>query len=146
MTGTTNGQNGPGTHMRPNIQISHAKNGRIKDWAAERDLTTADAYSQIIDAGLEALVDEGPRIDWERVRDDCGFDDGELAAAQAVVDYCARNNGATKEQLLAEVYPEHAAGKSDDWWWRQIVTEHGLESAGVLVGENARVMEIAGEP
>jgi hypothetical protein len=128
--------------MRPDIEISHTKNGRIKDFAAERGLSTSEAYGQIIDAGLEALVADGPSIDWTRVRDDCGFDDAELEAAQAVVDYCAQHRGATKARLLADVYPEHATGKSDDWWWRQIVTEYGLESAGVLGGENARVMEV----
>jgi len=131
--------------MRPDIDISHTKNGRIKDFAAERGLTTSEAYAQIIDAGLEELVADGPSIDWARVRDDCGFGDDELEAAQAVVDYCAQHRGATKARILADVYPDHATGKTEDWWWRQIVTEDGLESAGVLDGENARVMEIAGE-
>jgi len=141
MTDKANGRTVPTSSMRPNIQISHERNGRIKDWAAERGIDTDEAYRQIICAGLESLVADAPSVDWDRVRDACGFDDDELRAAQAVVDHCARNSGATKDQLLADVYPEHATGKSEDWWWRQIVTENGLERAGVLVGENARVMK-----
>lgn len=93
----------------------------------------------------ERATTDVPSIDWARVRDDCGFDVGELEAAQAVVDYCAQHRGATKARILTDVYPDHATGKTEDWWWRQIVTEDGLESAGVLDGANARVMEIAGE-
>jgi len=56
-----------------------------------------------------------------------------------------QHRGATKARLLGDVYPNHATGKSEDWWWRQIVTEHGLESAGVLTGSGARVMEVVNE-
>jgi len=145
MTDRTNGRTVPTSRMRPNIQISHERNGQIKDWAAERGIDTDEAYRQIICAGLESLVADAPSVDWDRVREACGFDDAELEAAQAVVDYCAQHRGATKARLLADVYPNHATAKSEDWWWRQIVTEHGLESAGVLDGQNARVMEIADE-
>lgn len=41
--------------MRPNIQISHQLNGRVKDYAAENDLTAEEAYREIIEAGIEAL-------------------------------------------------------------------------------------------
>lgn len=41
--------------MRPNIQISHELNGRVKDFAAERELDVDEAYKRIIDAGLETL-------------------------------------------------------------------------------------------
>jgi len=41
--------------MRPNIQISHQLNGRVKDYAAANDLTTDEAYKEIIEAGLEEL-------------------------------------------------------------------------------------------
>lgn len=41
--------------MRPNIRISHALNGRVKDYAAEHNLDTSEAYKQIIEAGLESL-------------------------------------------------------------------------------------------
>lgn len=44
--------------MRPNIQISHSLNGRVKDYAAENDLTTAEAYQEIIETGLEELTAE----------------------------------------------------------------------------------------
>lgn len=41
--------------MRPNIQISHSLNGRVKDYAAENDMTTSEAYREIITAGLEVV-------------------------------------------------------------------------------------------
>lgn len=44
--------------MRPNIQISHQLNGRVKDYAAERDMTVDEAYREIIDAGLDQLEDD----------------------------------------------------------------------------------------
>jgi len=44
--------------MRPNIQISHQLNGRVKDYAARHDLTTGEAYKQIIEAGLAELEDD----------------------------------------------------------------------------------------
>lgn len=54
----TNGQRTVGARMRPNIQISHVLNGRVKDYAAEHDLTTAEAYERIIKRGLEELEAE----------------------------------------------------------------------------------------
>lgn len=41
--------------MRPNIDISHSLNGRVKDYAAENDLSTAEAYRDVIEAGLSEL-------------------------------------------------------------------------------------------
>lgn len=51
--------------MRPNIRISHALNGRVKDFAAANDLDTAEAYRLIINVGLEELEerDELPDLD-----------------------------------------------------------------------------------
>jgi len=46
--------------MRPNIQISHALNGRVKDYAAEHDLSAPEAYEEIIRAGLDVVTDEDP--------------------------------------------------------------------------------------
>ena len=45
--------------MRPNIQISHQLNGRVKDYAVRHDLTTEEAYKRIINAGLDELEDVG---------------------------------------------------------------------------------------
>lgn len=45
--------------MRPNIQISHQLNGRVKDYAAANGLTTEEAYKQVIEAGLEELERDG---------------------------------------------------------------------------------------
>ncbi|GAA0280447.1 hypothetical protein [Halobacterium noricense] len=41
--------------MRPNIDISHTLNGRVKDYAEQQDASLEDAYREIIEAGLEAV-------------------------------------------------------------------------------------------
>jgi hypothetical protein len=41
--------------MRPNIDISHTLNGRVKDYAEQQDVSLEDAYREIIEAGLEAV-------------------------------------------------------------------------------------------
>jgi len=43
--------------MRPNIDVSHTLNGRVKDYAEANDLTLAEAYQEIIKAGLDQLED-----------------------------------------------------------------------------------------
>ena len=41
--------------MRPNVEITHTLQGRIKDFAEERDLTLSEAYTELLEAGLDAL-------------------------------------------------------------------------------------------
>jgi hypothetical protein len=41
--------------MRPNIDISHTLNGRVKDYAEQQDASLKEAYQEIIEAGLEAV-------------------------------------------------------------------------------------------
>ena len=41
--------------MRPNIDISHTLNGRVKDYAEQEDKSLEEAYREIIEAGLEAV-------------------------------------------------------------------------------------------
>jgi hypothetical protein len=41
--------------MRPNIDISHTLNGRVKDYAQQQDIDLTEAYQRIIEAGLEAV-------------------------------------------------------------------------------------------
>jgi hypothetical protein len=41
--------------MRPNIEISHTLNGRVKDYAEQQDVSLKEAYREIIEAGLEAV-------------------------------------------------------------------------------------------
>jgi hypothetical protein len=41
--------------MRPNIDISHTLNGRVKDYAEQEDQALEEAYREIIEAGLEAV-------------------------------------------------------------------------------------------
>ncbi|ELZ22476.1 hypothetical protein C475_18228 [Halosimplex carlsbadense 2-9-1] len=40
--------------MRPNIDISHTLNGRVKDYAEQEDKSLEEAYREVIEAGLEA--------------------------------------------------------------------------------------------
>ena len=41
--------------MRPNIDISHTMNGRVKDYAEQQEIPLEEAYQEVIEAGLEAL-------------------------------------------------------------------------------------------
>jgi predicted DNA-binding protein len=41
--------------MRPNIDISHTLNGRVKDYAEQQEESLEEAYREIIEAGLEAM-------------------------------------------------------------------------------------------
>ena len=41
--------------MRPNINITHTLNGRVKDYAERQDVSLEEAYQEIIKAGLEAV-------------------------------------------------------------------------------------------
>ncbi|MBX0288171.1 hypothetical protein [Haloarcula salinisoli] len=41
--------------MRPNIDVSHTLNGRVKDYAEQQDMGLTEAYEEIIEAGLEAV-------------------------------------------------------------------------------------------
>ena len=45
--------------MRPNIDISHTLNGRVKDYAEQQDVDLEDAYREIIEAGLEVVEHSG---------------------------------------------------------------------------------------
>lgn len=44
--------------MRPNIDITHQQNGRVKDYAARNDLDLPEAYRLIIERGLDELEAE----------------------------------------------------------------------------------------
>lgn len=44
--------------MRPNIQITHRLNGRVKDLAEARNETVEETYQAVIKAGVEALENE----------------------------------------------------------------------------------------
>jgi hypothetical protein len=41
--------------MRPNIDIEWAIHGRIKDYAEANDMNLSEAYSEVLEAGLEAV-------------------------------------------------------------------------------------------
>ena len=41
--------------MRPNVEITHTLQGRIKDFAEDRDLTLSEAYTELLEAGLDRL-------------------------------------------------------------------------------------------
>lgn len=44
--------------MRPNIDISHTTNGRVRDLAEELDCSVGEAYSRVIQRGLDELEQE----------------------------------------------------------------------------------------
>jgi hypothetical protein len=44
--------------MRPNIDITHTLNGRVKDYAEQQDVSLEEAYQEIIETGLEVLENE----------------------------------------------------------------------------------------
>jgi len=41
--------------MRPNVEITHTLQGRVKDFAEKEDLTLSEAYTELLNAGLETL-------------------------------------------------------------------------------------------
>ena len=41
--------------MRPNIDISYTLGGRVKDYAEVNNLDLSEAYTEVLEAGLEAL-------------------------------------------------------------------------------------------
>ena len=45
--------------MRPNIDIDWAIHGRIKDYAEANDINLSEAYTEMLEAGLEALETHG---------------------------------------------------------------------------------------
>lgn len=59
-------------HMRPNIQITHRLNGRVKDFAAKHDLKLPEAYRAVILTGLDDLEerDELPEELLDQIQED----------------------------------------------------------------------------
>ena len=49
--------------MRPNIDISYQLNGRVKDFAAENDLRLVEAYTLVIETGLDELTESTGEAD-----------------------------------------------------------------------------------
>jgi len=41
--------------MRPAIDLSYGLHGRLKDYAEANDLELSEAYSDVLEAGLDAL-------------------------------------------------------------------------------------------
>ena len=41
--------------MRPNIDIEWAIHGRVKDYAEANDLNLSEAYTEVLEAGLDTL-------------------------------------------------------------------------------------------
>jgi len=41
--------------MRPNIDVSHTLNGRVKDYAEQQGIDLTEAYQEVIEAGLDAV-------------------------------------------------------------------------------------------
>jgi len=43
--------------MRPNIDIQWSIHGRIKDYAEANDLDLSEAYTKVLEAGLDELAE-----------------------------------------------------------------------------------------
>ena len=41
--------------MRPAIDLSYGLHGRLKDYAEANDVELSEAYTEVLEAGLEAL-------------------------------------------------------------------------------------------
>lgn len=88
--------------MRPNIRISHALNGRVKDYAAENDLDTSDAYQRVIEEGIEVLERDSPNeIGNEDARQESAAVD--IRAAVEDADWDASNYARTESRVVALV-------------------------------------------
>ncbi|AFZ74607.1 hypothetical protein [Natronobacterium gregoryi] len=44
--------------MRPNVDITHQLNGRVKEYADANDLDVDAAYTEVIEAGVDELEDD----------------------------------------------------------------------------------------
>jgi len=88
--------------MRPNIRISHALNGRVKDYAAEHDLDTSEAYKRVIEAGLVAL-DEREDNEVRVENDATGQGEVDLRAAVESADWDGSNYARTQSRVDALV-------------------------------------------
>lgn len=43
--------------MRPNIDISHTLGGKIKDYAEANELDLSEAYTEVLETGLDELTE-----------------------------------------------------------------------------------------
>jgi hypothetical protein len=123
--------------MRPNIEISHQLNGRVKDYAAASDQTTSEAYREIIKAGLAAvesqteakpdatMTDDSPEIVVpESVPERIDNDDARAAIA-ATLELVASNGGVQRAEIIEQIAPEHPLDYDDigarGAWWRKVI-------------------------
>jgi hypothetical protein len=142
--------------MRPNIQISHALNGRVKDYAADHDLSTPEAYERIIRAGLADLdgdgqpdsetggqpatadehADPAPTPDARaqlrpHVAGSGPLLERRLDALEAMVEYLQAHGEATKGDLLPLADPDAVDYKDADSVWSNLVKGTLSEVDGV---------------
>jgi hypothetical protein len=124
--------------MRPNIEISHQLNGRVKDYAAASDQTTGEAYRQIIKAGLAVVeaqsdadadttapTDDGREIVVpESVPERIAEADARAAIA-ATLELVASNGGVERKEIIEEIAPAHPLGYDGigprGAWWRKVI-------------------------
>src|SRR6056297_1855266 len=124
--------------MRPNIRISHTLNGRVKDYAAEHDLTVDAAYREIIEAGIADLqarenagekpVETPPADTLPPALDDAiaaWQPDKQIATATAraalrdAVTWLAASDGAAKKAAIVDgAWPGEPS--VDTWWGRAV--------------------------
>jgi len=139
MTDATNRQQAttPAKTMRPNIGISHALNGEVKDYAADHDIAVDEAYRRIITRGLEELQREESAggsqsssgdesaATWpdESVLDGVYTHrtdtDARRAIGMHVLNWMSSRDGQyTASEIKDALYEEeHREGENADTWW-----------------------------
>lgn len=106
--------------MRPAIDISYVKNAKVKTLARKRDLKLPEMYEEIIDAGLD-VINAVDSVDWERIQSERELTDAEINAVRAVHSVIVRRGAVTKTEIIEHAWADHDAGKSKEWWWRDLV-------------------------
>lgn len=120
--------------MRPNIQIPHTLNGRVRDYAAREGMSTPEAYDEIIRAGLEVkqneqrdaldkrdeLTQRVAGLDWSDVEVNKRPD--RVQAVVASYRWLQERDKGKRSQFQSEVFPEYDAGLEKDTWWRAVTT------------------------
>lgn len=127
--------------MRPNIEISHTLNGRVKDYASRNGMNVPEAYRKIILAGLDAVDDETnpdpePNEDHNHDVEETGDDlrevlenwdptsevDDELAKAETerAARYLQQKGGRFSRSELVDAIGDESRLSDRSWWERAV--------------------------
>lgn len=150
----------PVTPMRPNIEITHTLNGRVKDYAADHDLDLPEAYRQIIETGLEELEGRAEQSDGQTDTRTVDHDDthtrketderideivAEVSkswedsparlqarrdAARAALSLAVRRDTLSKSDAVSDVLPDHGVDGQSEDTWWRKNVRPVLQHAG----------------